>query len=173
MSGRCGGFVYYWAYGRQCWRIAVIPKDPHTAAQRRSQAAFGAASKAWSQNRPLTEAQRTAWHAAAAMVRSTPRLGLSGFRTAQQHFVGTNSRKPRWHLPLLLEPPPRKALEAEVSQRQDVAQPSSDTRRARTGPPPSSPGTTKARAQQPIGRFLLSQHKCPVEAQAEVVLSLC
>src|ERR1039457_625983 len=54
MSGRCGGYVYYWAYGRLCWRVYVIPKDPRTAPQRRSRAAFGAASEAWSKNQPLT-----------------------------------------------------------------------------------------------------------------------
>jgi hypothetical protein len=28
MSGRAGGYVYYWAYGRLCWRRYVVPKDP-------------------------------------------------------------------------------------------------------------------------------------------------
>src|SRR5208337_4068116 len=66
MSGRCGGYVYYWAYGRLCWRRHVVPKDPRTPAQQRSRAAFRAASIAWSQDQPLSGAQREAWHAAAA-----------------------------------------------------------------------------------------------------------
>ena len=42
VSGRAGRYVYYWAYGRLCWRVYVVPKDPRTAVQRRSWAAFGA-----------------------------------------------------------------------------------------------------------------------------------
>jgi hypothetical protein len=57
------------------------------------------------QPRPLTEEQRDDWSAAAAEVKCRHRLVAPGFRTAQQHFVGTNSLKARWGLPLLLEPP--------------------------------------------------------------------
>ena len=31
LSGRAGRYVYYWAYGRLCWRVYVVPKDPRTA----------------------------------------------------------------------------------------------------------------------------------------------
>ena len=61
MSGRAGGYVYYWAYGRLCWRVHIIPKDPRTPPQQRSRAAFAAASKAWSQDQPLSGEQRHAW----------------------------------------------------------------------------------------------------------------
>ena len=108
MSGRCGGYVYYWAYGRLCWRVYVIPKDPRTTAQQRSRAAFGAASRAWSASQPLTHEQRDAWHAEAAKIKTRPRLAQSGLRTVQQYFVGRNSLKERWGLPLLLEPPGEK-----------------------------------------------------------------
>jgi len=36
VSGRAGRYVYYWAYGRLCWRAYVVPKDPRTVVQRRS-----------------------------------------------------------------------------------------------------------------------------------------
>jgi hypothetical protein len=104
MSGRAGRYVYYWAYGHLCWRAYVVPKDPRTAVQQRSRAAFAAASKAWSASQSLTEEQRDAWHADAAKIKSTPRLGQSGPLTAQHDFVGRNSLKERWGLALLLKP---------------------------------------------------------------------
>ena len=113
VSGRAGRYVYYWAHGRLCWRAYVVPKDPRTAVQRRSRAAFGAASKAWSENRLLTQERRDAWRAAAAKTKSAPRLGQSGRLNAQQAFVKQNSLKERWDLPLLLEPPPGGSKDAE------------------------------------------------------------
>ena len=44
LSGRSGPFVYYMRNGRLCWRRYVVPEDPGTARQRRSRAAFRAAS---------------------------------------------------------------------------------------------------------------------------------
>ena len=104
VSGRAGRYVYYWAYGRLCWRRYVVPKDPRTAVQRRSRAAFGAASKAWSKSRRLTPERRKAWRAAAAKTKSAPRLGQSGSLHPQQAFVKQNSQKEQWDQPLLLEP---------------------------------------------------------------------
>jgi len=88
MSGRMRGFVYSFHHGRLHSHRYVVPRDPRTPAQRRSCAVFRKASKTWSENQPLTEAQRDAWYAAAAKVKCRPRLTPSGFRTAQQHFVG-------------------------------------------------------------------------------------
>jgi hypothetical protein len=113
VSGRAGRYVYYWAYGRLCWRAYVVPKDPRTAVQRRSRAAFGAASKAWSESRLLTQERQAAWRAAAAKTRSAPRLAQSGRLNAQQNYVAQNSLKARWGLPLLLEPPPGGRKHAE------------------------------------------------------------
>ena len=161
MSGRCGGYVYYWAYGRLCWRVYVIPKDPRTAAQRRSRAAFGTASKAWSENQPLTEEQRGAWYTEAAKTKSTPRLGLSGSLTGQQLFVGRNSMKQRWGLPLLLLPPARKAIMAEIPQREGVAQPSSGTRRTCAAPPSPLPAAARVCAWKTFGRYAPSQLPFP------------
>ena len=45
--------------------------------------------------------------------RARDRLVASGFRIAQQHFVGTNSLKESWGLPLLLEPPKGGRMKAE------------------------------------------------------------
>jgi len=113
VSGRAGRYVYYWAYGRLCWRVYVVPKDPRTTVQRRSRAAFGAASKAWSKNRRLTPERRKAWRAAAATTKSAPRLGQSGHLHPQQTFVKENSLKERWGQPLLLEPPQAGMKKAE------------------------------------------------------------
>jgi hypothetical protein len=113
MSGRCGGYIYSWYKGRLHWHRYVLPKDPRTPAQRRSRAAFGAASKAWSENQPLTEEQRDAWHAEAAKIKCSPCLSLSVPLTSQQRFVGLDCLKERWSLPLLLEPPGRERKNAE------------------------------------------------------------
>jgi hypothetical protein len=83
VSGRAGRYVYYWAYGRLCWRAYVVPKDPRTAVQRRSRAAFGAASKAWSESRLLTQERRGAWCAAAANTKSPPGPVWSSHRAAE------------------------------------------------------------------------------------------
>ncbi len=123
VSGRAGRYVYYWAYGRLCWRAYVVPKDPRTAVQRRSRAAFGAASKAWSESRLLTPERRHAWRAAAANTKSTPRLGQSGRLTPQQTFVKQNSLKEHWSQPLLLEPPAegRKKEECRMQKPESAA----------------------------------------------------
>jgi hypothetical protein len=168
LSGRAGHYVYYWAYGHLCWRVHVVPKDPRTAVQQRSRAAFAAASKAWSASQPLTQEQRKAWRADAARIRSTPRLGQSGPLTAQQDFVGCNALKERWGLALLLEPSGRGSQKAEgltqnarpatqVHQQHEGAQSSSGTRRACAGPPPSLPGAAGASPRKTIGRFARSQ----------------
>jgi hypothetical protein len=160
MSGRCRGYVYWWHNGKLHWRRYVVPRDPRTPAQRRSRAAFGEASTAWSENQPLTEAQRDAWYAAAEMVKSRPRLGLSGFRTAQQHFVGSNSLKERWGLPLLLELPERERKHAKGGRQSQKAAPqapelqrlkatSRDPRRAFTGPPPDLHREPNGRVPRP------------------------
>jgi len=122
VSGRAGRYVYYWAYGRLCWRVYVVPKDPRTPVQRRSRAAFGAASKAWSESRLLTPERRQAWRAAAAKTKSTPRLGQSGRLNAQQTFVKQNSLKEQWDQPLLLEPP-EGGMKKEEGRRQNPESP--------------------------------------------------
>jgi len=155
MSGRAGGHVYYWAYGRLCWRRHVVPKDPRTPAQQSSRAAFGASSRAWSENQALTREHRDAWRADAAKLKTRPRLAQSGPLTVQQHYVGRNAVKGRWGLPLLLEPAKggRETVEcttqdaesaSQVRQRKGVAQPSLGTRRAGAAPAPSPPRADSA-----------------------------
>ena len=122
MSGRAGRYVYYWAYGRLCWRVYVVPKDPRTAVQRRSRAAFGAASKAWSQSSLLTPERREAWRAAAAKGKSARRLGQSGRLNSQQAFVKQNSLKRLWDQPLQLEPPDGERKKAECRNRNQPRQ---------------------------------------------------
>ena len=172
MSGRAGGYVYYWAYGRLCWRVHVIPKDPRTVAQRRSRAAFGAASKTWSASQPLTEAQRRAWYAEAAKIRSSPRLGQSGPLTGQQHFVGRNSVKERWGSTLLLEPGHggRKNAECrmkkaesgpEVLPAQGLARASSDTRQGCATRAPATPQSAKGCSWKSLGTPAPRLGPCP------------
>ena len=157
MSGRCRGYVYWWQNGRLHWRRYVVPRDPSTPTQRRSRAAFGAASKAWSQNQPLTQEQRTAWRAEAATIRSRPRLWQSGSLFAQQYFVKRNSLKERWGLPMLLEPPGRVSQKADsktqttrfsakASRTQQVARTAQGIRPAVAASSPrlSSPGKSCA-----------------------------
>ena len=90
-SGRQGEFVYYVRNGRQCRRRYVVPKDPHTAAQLRVRAAFGAASKAW--GTLLREEDRRACIAAGEKVQSHVRLGQSGPLTGQLYWVGRSCAK--------------------------------------------------------------------------------
>ncbi len=80
-------------------------------------------AKAWSQNQPLTEERREDWYAAAAKIKCKPRLYTSGSRTAQQHFVGSNSLKERWGLPLLLEPPKGGRKNVECGMQKTEAAP--------------------------------------------------
>jgi hypothetical protein len=172
VSGRAGRYVYYWAYGHLCWRVYVVPKDPRTAVQQRSRAAFAAASTAWSGSQSLTEEMRVAWHAEAAKIKSTPRLGQSGSLTAQQHFVGRNSLKERWGSAILLEPLEGEREKAEcrvrtlgsatqVQQRQRVARPSSGTRRACAAPAPSLPQAARATVKKATAAICPSQLPFP------------
>ena len=170
MSGRAGGHVYYWAYGRLCWRRHVVPKDPRTPAQQSSRAAFGASSRAWSENQALTREHRDAWRADAAKLKTRPRLAQSGPLTVQQHYVGRNAVKGRWGLPLLLEPAKggRETVEcttqdaesaSQVRQRKGVAQPSLGTRRAGAAPAPSPPRADSAAITPHASR--ITHRPCP------------
>ena len=102
-SGRDGGFVYYMRGKKLCRRRYVVPKNVRTAGRGRARGAFGAIAKAWS--RVLTEEQRRAWNAAAARVRSRPRLWQAGWLSGQTHFAGINSARSRIGRDILLWPP--------------------------------------------------------------------
>jgi hypothetical protein len=160
MSGRCGGYVYSWRNGKLQPRRHVISRDPRTPAQLRSRAALSKASKAWNENQPLTEELRDHWDAEAAKIKCKPRLYTSGIRTAQQHFVGSNSLKERWGLPFLLEPPTAGKMKAEgrrqntetapESAQPQVLNPTSwDRPRACTGSLPDCRQAAKCHAGRP------------------------
>lgn len=104
-SGRCGDWVYYLRDGKRCRRRYVKPQDPRTPAQVRVRTVLGEASQAWSYSRELTEADRQAWRAAGARVRSRPRLGLPGVLTGQLQYVGRSCARGRRGAGLLLGPP--------------------------------------------------------------------
>ena len=121
-SGRMGAFVYYVWAGQQHWRRHSVPQDPRTPAQRRSRARFGAASRTWSTNGPLTEKQRDAWRAEGTKTRSRPRLGTSGKLTGQQAFVARNCARAQPEHSMLLDP--HQALRAHAFNPQLVGGPS-------------------------------------------------
>jgi hypothetical protein len=138
-SGRLGGYVYYTFHGRQCWRRYVVPKDPRTLPQLRSRAAFGAASKAWSQSLRLTNEVRAVWHAAAEKVQSRPSLGQSGPLTSQLLFVGLNCAKEQTGREMLWELP--QPIPQSTGTRRQQAESASQARqlesvkRSVSGPP--------------------------------------
>jgi hypothetical protein len=168
MSGRSGPFVYYMLNRKQCWRRYSIPKDPRTPAQKRSRAAFRAASRAWSQAGPLTDKQRRAWYSDGAKRQSRSRLGQSGPLTGQQNYIGRNSARKQRDYQLLSHPPQRGQAEAkhkrlkselavQVQQSKLVTRPTLGTRRAHTVAAPSIRRVHAAYARKPKARQLMSQ----------------
>jgi hypothetical protein len=143
-SGRCGAYDYYMLNGKQRWRRHSDPRDPHTPAQQRSRLRFAAASKTWSENGPLTKAQRDAWYEDGAKRQSRPRLGSSGPLTGQQNYIGRNCARKQRDSEMLSHPSKREQkhaknkglrpeLIAQVSQSQPITRSTSGTRRARAG----------------------------------------
>ena len=168
MSGRSGPFVYYRLNRKQCWRRYSVPRDPHTARQQRSRAAFRAASRTWSQAGPLTDKQRDAWYADGAKRQSRPRLGQSGPLTGQQNYIGRNSTRKQRDYQLLSHPPQRgqekakhKRLKSEltvqVPKSQPITRPTSGTRRAFTVPAPATRRVARGYAKKPKARQLMVQ----------------
>jgi len=117
LSGRDGDWVYYVVNGKQFRRRYVRPHDPRTPAQLRVRKNFGTSSHRWSQNGHLTEQQRDACHAAAAKVKSRPRLGQSGPLTGQQYFVGRACAKAPLAPELPAPPPSRPSLARPQARR--------------------------------------------------------
>lgn len=74
--------------GGQYFRQRTTPANPQTAAQTTVRATLASVSAAW---RSLTEAQRTAWDAAAANFPATNSLGQPIAKTGHQVFVQLNS----------------------------------------------------------------------------------
>ena len=168
LSGRSGPFVYYMRNGRLCWRRYVVPEDPSTARQRRSRAAFRAASRTWSQGGPLTDKQRDAWYADGAKRQSRSRLAQSGPLTGQQNYIGRNSTRKQRDYQLLSRPPQRgqekanhKRLKSElavqVPKPQPITRPTSGTRRAHIVPAPAMHRGASGDAKKPKARQLNPQ----------------
>jgi hypothetical protein len=168
LSGRLGPFVYYMLHRKQCWRRYCVPEDPRTARQQRSRAAFRAASRAWSQDGPLTDKQRDAWYADGAKRQSRPRLGQSGPLTGQQNYIGRNSTRKQRDYQMLSRPPQREQAKAkhkrlkseltvQVSKYQPITRPSSGTRRAHAVAAPSIRWVRRGNAKKSKARQLISQ----------------
>ena len=109
-SGRSGEWIYYMRGNKQVRRPYVKPKDPRTPAQLRNRAAFGAAVKAWSEGRGMTQDDQRAWIAAAEKIRSHPRLCQSGPLTGQQYFIAVSCARAQQGLGMLLKPPAEPAI---------------------------------------------------------------
>ncbi|MEI7937341.1 MAG: hypothetical protein WCK27_11685 [Verrucomicrobiota bacterium] len=168
LSGRSGPFVYYMRNGRLCWRRYVVPEDPSTARQRRSRAAFRAASRTWSQGGPLTDKQRDAWYADGAKRQSRSRLAQSGPLTGQQNYIGRNSTRKQRDYQLLSRPPQRgqekanpKRLKSELSVQVPKSQPitrsTSGPRWVHAVPAPSMRRGASGNAKKSKARQLISQ----------------
>ena len=167
-SGRCGAYDYYVLNGKQRWRRHTVPKDPRTPAQQRCRARFAAASKMWSANGPLTEAQRHAWQADGAKRHSRPRLRQSGPLPGQQNYIGRNCTRNQRDSEMLLRPRQRerqqaksKALRPEsttqVSQAQPITRFTSGTRLAYAGYAPSIRRARRGYARKFKARQLMLQ----------------
>jgi hypothetical protein len=103
-SGKRGSVVAFKSRFGQCEREHIPSRKPRTAAQRRSQSDFGAASAGWDY---LTEDQRTAWRAYGREVRSHPQGGQSGRLTGQMLYTAINRNQAALGLPPLDYPPER------------------------------------------------------------------
>jgi hypothetical protein len=147
-SGRGGSYVFYVVKNKQRWRRHTVPKDPCTAAQQCCRARFAAASKTWSENGLLTEADRHEWCADGARRQSLPRLGQSGPLPGQQNYIGRNCTRNQRDSGMLLRPRQREQEHAknkglgpesttQVSQSQPITRSTSRTRRACTVAAPS------------------------------------
>ena len=103
-SGKRGKSVAFRSRFDQYEREHVRPSKPSTAAQRRAQSDFGAASLGWNY---LTDEQRDAWRAYGKKVRSHPRGGQSGPLTGQNLFTAINRNQSLLGLPPFVYPPER------------------------------------------------------------------
>jgi hypothetical protein len=143
-SGRSGGYDYYVLNGKQRWRRHTVPKDPRSPAQQRCRERFAAASKMWSANGPLTEAQRHAWQADGAKRHSRPRLRQSGPLPGQQNYIGRNCTRNQRDSEMLSHPRQREQQQAKSKE----LMPESTTQVSQTQPiTRSTPGTRRALAR--------------------------
>ena len=84
-SGRCGGWIWVVRVGKQYRRRYAKPRDPRTRKQRYWRARLSLASRQYSSLLP--EQEMNACIAAAARLRTRPRLYQSGRLTGQQYWV--------------------------------------------------------------------------------------
>jgi hypothetical protein len=103
-SGKRGSVVAFKSRFGQCEREHTTSRKPRTAAQRRSQSDFGAASARWNY---LTEDQRKVWRAYGSKVRSHPQGGQCGRLTGQMLYTAINRNQAALGLPPLDYPSER------------------------------------------------------------------
>ena len=106
-------------YG-QISRALVIPANPRTEDQLNARQVLGTYAHNW---RTLTEPQRLAWIAAAALIQTRPRLGQSGPMTGSQLYVRTNCNNVLVGEPAETEPPAIPAFDANIIQSLAITNP--------------------------------------------------
>ena len=102
-TGRVGTLVAYMSPFGVCYRTLTVPRDPHTEAQSRVRANFGASSSGWGLR--LTEAQRQRWNLAAQTVPSHPSLGQYSHLSGQRLCTKINNTLRCVGKPPVDEPP--------------------------------------------------------------------
>lgn len=89
LSGSIGGITAARTSGTGYFRAKSNPVNPNTGFQQAIRSAFGELVQMWTST--LSDAQRTAWRVYAQTITITDSIGQSGFRTGQQHFIGSNT----------------------------------------------------------------------------------
>ena len=101
-SGKRGLSVSMGGRYGQVNRALVIPSKPRTAAHLNVRQLMSIQAAAW---RALTQAQRAAWIATAALAKSRSQLGQSGPLTGSQLFVKVNLNLTLFGQPAVVKPP--------------------------------------------------------------------
>jgi len=118
-SGKRGTVVAFKSRFGQCERAHAPRTRRRTAAQRRSQSAFGDAALGWSH---LTDEQRDAWCEVGKKFRSHPRGGQSGPLTGQMLFTAINRNQALLGLAPFVYPPERPVFGNNPVTVLDIAQ---------------------------------------------------
>jgi hypothetical protein len=100
--GSIGRQTYLMGRNGQVVRTRAVPSNPRSVQQVTARDNLKLASKMWD---TITEVQRAAWRAAAALMQTKSRLGMSGAMTGNQLFVKVNAALAEISEPLVVSPP--------------------------------------------------------------------
>ena len=101
--GSIGRQTYLMGRNGQVVRTRAVPSNPRSVQQVTARDNLKLASKMWD---TITEVQRAAWRAAAALTQTRSRLGMSGAMTGNQLFVKINAALAEIGEDLVDSPPP-------------------------------------------------------------------